>query len=864
MNKISKILIILIFSFFIMLLSNQKFAETIIYNMGPTAIFDNAHFVCRDHNKTIGAYYSSSYGSSSYWCEYKGDTQSNNEILERSVGFAMWYASKYVQKYGFSTGREIDNTITYKGSTYDMAWQYNQYETNDPAKMQYPLLTALTAVQRAMWTSRYWGNTSNALDTDAKSYDKNDKLGKIDNFKASPNGWNLRDSIDSRTDTYGTFYYGLVEPIKNATKKDEAVLFKDITDTRNLEATFNEERTKCTVGPYKIAVNLNKNNKSTKKIGSQSITDIAIANLRTELTGGAGNYTYQGVSSQFAGIDKNNSGKIEIRGVNGTNVKLINGNGNEISFPEFGIVGQDTWESFYIEFDCEEDIESIGNPEFSIWYDDGYTATHFFAVATRFSTDGHTTMYWRSNKGQNDNSGAVGNKTTVNIRGTNYEFAGKLGNTPAANVAQKLMWVDLVGHSASEIEIGEEIILPDVELPPPPPKAAKLGGNVWIDIGKQKTDEKDGIKASEDKNFAGMQVTLIDAKTNKIVATTTTDANGNYMFYGKNSDDESIVSPDGEYKIIFNYNGQIWQPTYLSNELEATKSNAQESSNARSETNQFFSTINAYPNNYVDSGEKLIAYPLKEKMRDASGNYYINQENKSKVLTYEDVYNKFVEYAEYDETVPDWEEEGLDDETWNRSKSYATADKNLRNWLEKTQKLTANDVTNIMIYRQNTFVSSYVSEYSRGTISTRTLEITDLDDEERQNINFGVTERVTTDLNIINDVYKARIIVNGKETTYTYDKRAAKLEGNQNLWKLETRASDTLFNEQSKYNQGIESADYLYDGTQVVGSDGANRNLQVYVTYKVSILNQGSTFVKVNNLLNYMDNIDNLYKKAKY
>ncbi|MBL0146820.1 MAG: hypothetical protein IPP48_14940 [Chitinophagaceae bacterium] len=68
------------------------------------------------------------------------------------------------------------------------------------------------------------------------------------------------------------------------------------------------------------------------------------------------------------------------------------------------------------------------------------------------------------------------------------------------------------------------------------PPTANIGDRVWLDI------DKDGIQDAGEPGVAGVTVTLYD-NTGAIVATTVTDANGNYLF--------TNVTPGTGYTIGF-------------------------------------------------------------------------------------------------------------------------------------------------------------------------------------------------------------------------------------------------------------------------------------------------------------------------
>jgi uncharacterized repeat protein (TIGR01451 family) len=76
----------------------------------------------------------------------------------------------------------------------------------------------------------------------------------------------------------------------------------------------------------------------------------------------------------------------------------------------------------------------------------------------------------------------------------------------------------------------------DISCPtPPPPCTGKIGDRVWKDLNNN------GIQDSGEAGIAGVTVQLKDGAT--VVATTTTDANGNYLFTGLCADTYTVVIP---------------------------------------------------------------------------------------------------------------------------------------------------------------------------------------------------------------------------------------------------------------------------------------------------------------------------------
>lgn len=205
----------------------------------------------------------------------------------------------------------------------------------------------------------------------------------------------------------------------------------------------------------------------------------------------------------------------------------------------------------------------------------------------------------------------------------------------------------------------------------------EIGGTVWLETPGIKNTNYDGImkignSQNDDKPFAGVQVQLFDATSNSLVAITTTDANGNYRFYGTSSKysgnyldemdkskdmKELLINPLHKYYVEFVYNGQMYQPTTYNQSIASPGgySNAKYvSENQRITFNYKFKTIASDSGNY--DGSKR-AYGTSHKIKNTSGDYIqynsgtaidsSNDNNQvvSTALTYGDVWNKFLNYA---------------------------------------------------------------------------------------------------------------------------------------------------------------------------------------------------------------------------
>ncbi|MDO5704783.1 MAG: SdrD B-like domain-containing protein, partial [Paracoccus sp. (in: a-proteobacteria)] len=89
------------------------------------------------------------------------------------------------------------------------------------------------------------------------------------------------------------------------------------------------------------------------------------------------------------------------------------------------------------------------------------------------------------------------------------------------------------------VNVGDNVT--DVDAGYKDPGTASLGDYVWVDANRN------GIQDNGDTGRAGVTVTLYDAATGAVVATTTTDANGKYLFTGLQAGNYQVgfTSPDG-------------------------------------------------------------------------------------------------------------------------------------------------------------------------------------------------------------------------------------------------------------------------------------------------------------------------------
>ena len=125
--------------------------------------------------------------------------------------------------------------------------------------------------------------------------------------------------------------------------------------------------------------------------------------------------------------------------------------------------------------------------------------------------------------------------------------------------------------------------------------------------------------------------------------------------------------------------------------------------------------------------------------------------------------------------------------------------------------------------------------------------------EEIPYINLGLYERGQPDLAVMKDMQNVRLAINGYQHIYEYAQRFANLEAQE-----EGDYTNTGFNVgvkfaseyvENSYTRAIYKADYEY-----VNEEDKSRELKVYITYRIGVLNESSNLVtQVNSLVDYFD-----------
>ena len=751
------------------------------------------------------------------YVEYKKSGEENE--VEPSVGYALWK-------------RSVD------GDDYD--------------KSRY-------SIQHTIWRSGNWGNSSNVLEDGSNPFamGESTQLTPIDN-----------ENLEFRANDYGEVYYNIFKKIEGSDKQ----LFTSQTVEGDLKVLVDQKTGTYTVGPYKLNLAVDGASDASKQI----LYNELIANGNKGFTS----------ANRFAKVGS-------IDGMNGTDAEFLDSKGNKIMFPNFV-----TGEEFFIRFKPNNDgaIAETGSPLIKVkWLK--YTAArviHYkpykFSYYHRFSSSSSVVTY-ESHKRSQKYGYAKGTMVLKGKNGDSYTVTVKTGSVPIYAEEDddgdvryylvdnnQLVEIDLEkSHIDMTIQKVNEIVLTkelrkEQEIPGEELKEkeiikktydydygadwfevklklvskkinVKLGGHVWLEIGDVKTNEIDGKKTDKDQPFAGMLVQLVEAN-GTLVATTTTNVNGQYQFENLN--------PLKKYFVRFVYNGELYQSTFYKYDLSGGFSNAKDVE--REAFNTKFVKIDSTPKNYkTDNWHK--SYALETKLAQENGEYISFGE---KALRYKDVWAKFLEFST---TEMSYDKAYIKVDEWMSSLSVAAQERaDVINFIKDCM---INAVTNVNDNLSG--VQILYPVYDQYAIldennPPENVESVDLDvkyfylytkkSDQSRYVDFGINERRVNQLSIQKDVYKARVIVNGKVHDFYYNKKDANMDDNGS-WSIAIRAADELYNGEYTYQRELRKSEYLYNAASV-GADSA-KDLKVYVTYRIAVKNLGDVDTTVNEIVDYYD-----------
>ena len=265
----------------------------------------------------------------------------------------------------------------------------------------------------------------------------------------------------------------------------------------------------------------------------------------------------------------------------------------------------------------------------------------------------------------------------------------------ASNCLQPLVEINLgggvtLGHASSAGAVWTRDItaLPNKEI------NMLIQGTVWKDMpdatkeytvnGRNDRVIGDGQlngQSAVDMVFPGVEVSLYELQMSGgsisnnpvLVATTTTDKNGKYYFYGKRNASQPLMNPMYKYFVVFKYNGQLYQMTYYRNKLAKDSnegySNAKEAIDkadygmeiTRNTINARFSTISPTSYNY-SGGKGHQAFAYNGEIRNEDGSLVGEQ--------YRDAWKRFISENTF-KGQDVWEPVKEDyNKVWNRQQTY--------------------------------------------------------------------------------------------------------------------------------------------------------------------------------------------------
>lgn len=123
-----------------------------------------------------------------------------------------------------------------------------------------------------------------------------------------------------------------------------------------------------------------------------------------------------------------------------------------------------------------------------------------------------------------------------------------------------------------------------------------------------------------------------------------------------------------------------------------------------------------------------------------------------------------------------------------------------------------------------------------------------------KHINLGLTKRDETDLSVVRDVYKAKVVINEQDIDHNYNQLIdLKKDDDGDIIALNTEYDLGLYSSDINYSSNVYSS-----ASDAIKAIKKGTELRAFITYRVSIYNSGSTIASVNNLSEYVRNDSNL------
>ncbi len=421
-----------------------------------------------------------------------------------------------------------------------------------------------------------------------------------------------------------------------------------------------------------------------------------------------------------------------------------------------------------------------------------------------------------------------------------------IGECRKITIKQCFKKVEFFFSPTEEGKLQPQVVIPEINVTVTPAEieidlkeknvTIIIGGFTWMNNPENKGVPSSRYNAGSDEIYAGMEVELFrveEGSNNEggtSMGTVLTGKEGCYRFVK--------LKPLYKYYVRFKYNGQLYQANPNQNNIawDGGYSNADEID--RTEFNRQFQTIDSTPANY--GGKR--AYPYKQRITKDNANTFEKIWGGDKG----DITGSFRKVAtDTSGTVitkndGDIDKRGSDDGSYDNGAFNAVSGQ------------VAQYIKDCMIYAktdtyplEDQFVVADLKNPPEGK-KTENIGPLKFDylytkgSDQARNVDFGVYRRKTSEVRIQKDLYSARIISNGKEHTYIYNKRdPGTLTTPEGTWEIPMR---------EMYTKQIRPSSYYYEGDKEI------KDLQVYVTYRIHVGNAGMVPVTINEIVDYYDN----------
>ena len=238
----------------------------------------------------------------------------------------------------------------------------------------------------------------------------------------------------------------------------------------------------------------------------------------------------------------------------------------------------------------------------------------------------------------------------------------------------------------------------------------------------------------------------------------------------------------------------------------------------------------------IEGGEYIFRDVLVEQL----SNYYVEFEYDGLI------YQSVIQHIDVDRgsKATDKVEREILDRNFKNVNATGENKVNVNNQYEIIYNETVNNATSIKdssacTLHANTKDAGYdiSTHFSAGTV-------------EIKNINLGIYEKPQADLSVTQDLENVNVGVNGYWHIYKYAKRNFADSGydanNQSTWNVGVKFKNSYT---GTYKRAIYKSDLDYERP-----DDRNKELQVYLTYKIAISNESSYITKANSVIDYFDN----------